>query len=347
MNDRINLIAICFLLVLFSACQQSSQKVVPDVSGINVDLKIDRFEQALFSIDTSRLEEGLAELEKRFPEFSEVYFKYVLGSKDEEVAPEGHLAYMRGFLSHPGLIHLYDTCLQVYPNLNEIEAELEQAMRFYKYYFPNEEVPHFTTFISEYSIAAFIYPENALGIGLDFFLGADYPYWKYNPQNPNFSDYMVRTNNRDHLVSKAIQPLIEDHLGEAPGERLLDLMIHNGKKLYIRDLLIPYAPDTVLLEMTPLQVQWLKDNEFNIWTHFIGEKLLYSSEFRKIRKLVDYSPTGPSDMPPEAPGRMGNWIGWQIVKRFMVQHPTMSVQELIDLRNSQLILEESKFKPRH
>ncbi|NRB49777.1 MAG: hypothetical protein HRU41_18995 [Saprospiraceae bacterium] len=346
MTQKLNLAIGLFSLLTLLACGSHNDKYIPDVSDIEVDVKIDRFEQALFTLDTSQFESSMAELEQTYPDFSEVYFNFVLGSKNPEVAPEGHLPYMRGFIGHPGLTHLYDTTQVLYQDISGIEEELTQAMQFYRYYFPNAEIPTFTTFLSEYSIAAFIYGEQALAIGLDFFLGADYPYWKYNPQNSNFSDYMVRTYNQDHLVSKTLQPLIEDHVGPASGERLIDLMVHNGKKLYLRELLLPHTPDSVLLEMTPVQVKWLKDNEFNIWSHFIENELLYSSEFRKIRKLVEYSPTGPTDMPAEAPGRVGNWMGLQIVKRYMQRHPEVSIEALLNLRDAQLLLDESRYRPR-
>ena len=64
--------------------------------------------------------------------------------------------------------------------------EYEQAFKFLKYYFPELPTPKVTTFISEYSVAAFIYGEGDLGLGLDFFLGSNYPYARYNPNNPNF-----------------------------------------------------------------------------------------------------------------------------------------------------------------
>ncbi len=346
MRQKFNLAIVLISILAITACSNDKRKNVPDVSDIEVEVKIDRFEQALFAVDTTQFEASMAELEQAYPEFSEVYFNFVLGSRNPEVAPEGHLPYMRGFISHPGLTHLYDTTQLIYQDISDIRDELRQAMQFYRYYFPTADIPTFTTFLSEYSIAAFIYGEQALAIGLDFFLGADYPYWKYNPQNSNFSDYMVRTYNRDHLVSKTLQPLIEDHIGPAPGERLLDLMVHNGKKLYLRELLLPYAPDSVLLEMTPTQVEWLAENEFNIWSHFIENELLYSTEFRKIRKLVEYSPTGPTDMPAEAPGRVGNWMGLQIVKRYMQRHPEVSIEALLNLRDAQLLLDESKYRPR-
>ena len=115
MNHKIKRYLPLLLLIGWVACQQEDTKVIPDVSDITVDLTIDRFEEALFSLDTSQLEAGLAQLEQQYPAFSEVYFNFVLGSKDPKVAPQGHIEYVKGFLTHPGLVHLYDTTHQLLP----------------------------------------------------------------------------------------------------------------------------------------------------------------------------------------------------------------------------------------
>ena len=57
------------------------------------------------------------------------------------------------------------------------------------------------------------------------FLGADYPYQRYNPGNAYFSNYLVRTYNRDHLSAKIIRVLVEDLLPPGRNDRLLDLMV--------------------------------------------------------------------------------------------------------------------------
>lgn len=93
---------------------------------------------------------------------------------------------------------------------------------------------------------------------------------------------MVCIYNRDYLVFKILQLFIEDYIGFVIGECLLDLMIYNGKKLYLREFLLFYVLDLVLLEMIFIQVEWLQENEFNIWLYFIENELLYFSEFCKI-----------------------------------------------------------------
>ncbi|MCB9266899.1 MAG: hypothetical protein H6558_17865 [Lewinellaceae bacterium] len=330
-----SLLALAFL----GGCRPDERRRIPDVSDIDADISIRRFEQELFSLDSNRMEAGLDTLEKAYPEFAPVFFAQVLGTLPTDTA------FYKGFITHPSVRHLYDTCQVLYANMEDTEAEFEQAFRFFRYYFPSEPMPTVTTFLSEFSVAAFVYGKNDLAVGLDFFLGETFPYRQIAPSNPVFSDYLIRTFNRAHLVPKTIQALIDGLAGPPPGGRLLDIMVHNGKKLYALDLLLPYTPDSIKLEVTGPQVQWLEDNELEMWAYFLKEELLYSSNWQDIRKLVDYSPHSPG-MPPEAPGRTANWVGWQIVKAYVKRHPDITLQELFALQDAQALLDESKYKPR-
>jgi hypothetical protein len=336
------------LLVLLSslfACQQEDTDPVPDVSDIEVDVQLRRFERDLFSLDTNNMAAGLERLEAAYPEFSRIYFDEVLGAGNPRVAPQGREAFIKGFLQHPSVRFLYDTTMTVYPALDEIREAYGQAFRFFRYYFPEQPVPDVTTFISEYTVGVFIYGDNDLAVGLDFFLGSDFPYLQYLPNNPNFSAYLTRTFNRDHLVAKSLQPLIQDLNGRPGGDRLLDMMIHKGKELYLLDRLMPFAPDSVIMEVSGEQLGWLFDNELEMWAYFLKEDLLYSNEWQDIRKFVEYSPHSPG-MPPEAPGRTANFIGWQIVREYMRRHPENSMQDLLELKDAQLILDQSRYKPK-
>ncbi len=334
-----------FLMIAASAFACSKANKAPDVSDIEVDLQIHRFDQALFALDTNDLAAGLARLEAEHPDFSAIFFGQILGSTDSLIAPQGHVAYMKGFLQFPPARRLYDTTQVLYADFSKIEQQFRQAFQFLKYYFPEQPTPDVTTFISEYSVAAFIYGEDQLAVGLDLFLGADYPYLQYNTGNANFSAYLTRTFNREHLVAKTLQPLVNDLIGPPPGSRMLDLMVHNGKELYLLDKLLPYAPDSVKLEMTPQQIAWLQGNELEMWAFFLKENLLYSSEWQNIRKYVEYSPNSPG-MPTEAPGRTANWLGLQIVNAYMQRYPDTTLRQLIALRDAQQLLDASKYRPR-
>lgn len=331
-------------LIMSAGCSRDERPDAPDVSGIEMDIGIRRFEQGMFNLDTNDVEAGLARLRAQYPEFSGILLDQILGIGDTAAVPGGPAAFVRGFNLHPPTRKLYDTVQVLYGDMSALEADFEEAFRYFKYYFPEERTPAVTTFISEYSIAAFVYGDNELAVGLDFFLGENYPYAQYNPGNPNFSAYMTRTFTERHLVSKALQALINGLADQPPGNRLLDLMIHNGKKLYVLDHLLPFTPDSIKLEVTGAQAEWLEDNEMEMWAYFLKEELLYSSDWQNIRKFVDYSPHSPG-MPPEAPGRTANWLGWQVVRAYMKRHPEVSMPQLLLLEDAQKILDESRYKP--
>ncbi|MEO1259345.1 MAG: hypothetical protein AAFZ15_11140 [Bacteroidota bacterium] len=346
MNAKIPAFLLFVISISLCACESDKGKDIPDVSDINVSVDLKRFDRALFSIDTNNVLADLAQLELDYGEFAAIYFGQILGSKDTRIAPDGHEAYVKGFVAHPGARQLYDTTQAICPDLSGVKQELEQAFRFFKYYFPEQPLSgEVVTYISEYTVGGFLYGENSIGVGLDFYLGATYPYQQFIPANPNFSAYLTRTFNKDHIAMKSVKLLVQDLLGSARGNKLLDYMVHNGKELYLLDQLLPNLPDSVKLEYSQPQVDWVNENEANIWAYLISEDLIYSSELGEFRKYIEYSPNSPG-MPDEAPGRTANWLGWQIVKAYMDRYPETSLQELINLRDAQELMDRSRYKPK-
>ena len=345
---RMPLAALALLLALAAlpACDDTEDHIDrADVSGIAVDTEIRRFERDLFAMDTADIATARARIDSQYGEFATLYFGRVIGADDPRIAPEGPEAYLRGFLGHAPTRRLYDTIQIVYPDLDDEKEHFDLAFRYLKHYFPERPQPRVTTFLSEFGIAGFVYGNDELAVGLDLLLGEDYPYAGIDPSNPMFSGYMVRTYNRDHLVPRTLKPLLEDIAGPPTGDRLIDRIIHNGKVLWLQDLLLPGIPDSAKYEFSPDQLEWCRDNERNVWAYFLREKLLYDTDFKKHRKYVEYSPHSPG-MPPEAPGRTGDWMGLQIVRAWFREHPDASPADMLRVTDSQKFLEASKFKPR-
>jgi hypothetical protein len=47
----------------------------------------------------------------------------------------------------------------------------------------------------------------------------------------------------------------------------------------------------------------------------------------------------------EAPARLGEWIGWQIVSAYMDKNRKVTLKQLLQNNDSQLILNQSGYKP--
>ena len=258
--------------------------------------------------------------------------------------------FMNGFVADQGIQRILYEVDSVYMDFEPQKKDFKEAFKFLKYYFPEKQTPKIYTYISEFSLQKFLFEvddqRDGLAIGLDMYLGENYNYRRYVGNHSNFSDYLTRRYNRDHIVSNSMKAIVEDLFSqENIGETLLDKMIYNGKKLYILEKLLPNTKERILIEYTEDQWQWCEDNQQEMWAYFFKEDLFYSTDMNKIRKLVDPSPSS-SGMPPESPGRTANYMGWQIIKEYMTRYPETTLQDLITLGESQKILEQSKFKPK-
>jgi len=328
----------------FIGCTDDKDKNIPDVSGVEVDVKVNRFEQDLFAIDTNDVAAGITALEKKYPDFTDFYLTRALQIKKPWDTTGAYREYTKGFLTYPFVKELNQKVDSVYSDFSLVEKELKQGLQFYKYYFPEKEIPEFYTFISEFSYGIAIPPKgNAVAIGLDLFLGPDYQPYYYPPLS--LPQYITRTNDKKHLATKIMKGLVEDLTGSVKGNKFIDHIIQNGKKIYILDHLMPYQPDSIKLGYTAQQTAWVNAFELDIYGHFLKEEMMFSDNMQSYKSLVTPAPKS-SGLTEESPGEVGNWIGWQIVKSYMRRHPETTLKELIALDDMQEILTKARYKPR-
>lgn len=349
LSVKIGLCALIAASFFISACGFEKETNLPDVSDIQVDLDIVRFEQLVFA-DTAISAVAFEKLKTDYPAFAEVYFNYVFPGADDLVAEdeENQIKTMQQVIKHPRTRWLYDTVQQIFPDLTKFNEELTTAFKYAKYYFPEKETPKVYTTLSDFGYFPFVYAEDSLrdgiGISLEMFLGDTFPYMTYTGLNNAFSDYLTRSYNKDHLVRRTLEVWVDDLAGPPSGNRLLDLMIHNGKKLYILKSLIPEAPDTVIMDYASADLDWVQTNEKQIWYHFTTNEMLYETSMRKLQKHLGPSPGSPG-LPPAAPGNTASWLGWQIVSAYMKDHPNTTLPQLLAMKDAQLILDHSGYRP--
>lgn len=319
-----------------------SDQEIPDVSYLDGKFQLIRTEQTLFSMDTTLSDADAQSRFKPYQRFWDLYFKKIMPSPGDSVADWKFLA------GDPYLRAIRDSVSLQYQDMDDIREQLSTAFQFLQYYFPGNRVPNVYTLISGFGYFPFIFDDgerDGIGISLEMFLGSKFPYQKFAGNVPVFSEYLVRTYNRAHLVKRTMDVIVDDIVGPPAGERLLDLMIHNGIKLYILEHLMPTVSDTVLFEFTPDQLAWCQNNERDLWAHFLSEDLLYSTETTKIQKLVSPAPAIPG-MPKEAPGGVANWTGWRIIHALMKADPSLKMTDLLVMHDTQALLERARYRPR-
>lgn len=325
---------IASISIILLSCETDNNQVPHS----DIKLKIERLDQHIFN-------QSVEEVSSTYPDFAEIYFQNIVNIKnDSDSLNETQL---NQFKSDEFITELKHKTDSIYPQLDELESQLAASIDLFQQATGDSNIPNFYSFIGGLSYQNFLFDDNGsdgIGIGLDMFLGDAFPYEQLSVQNPAFSKYISRTFNKEHINKKVIETMIDDKIGQAKGNRMLDYMIHNGKKSYLLNQFIPFAHDSIIMEYTGDQLQWCEENQSQIWSYFLREELFYETDYKKINKLINASPGSPG-MPDEAPGQTANFIGWKIVTEFMKRNPDVSITDLMSLQDYQKILDKSKYKP--
>lgn len=339
-----NILKFCFLtVVLFIcfSCTKSSRNKYPDISHIDVHLRLDRFEQDLFAIDTVQFEAGLAKLAHKYDGFFDCFINDIIRISSLPGSDSLPLK-MKRLLQIGGFRASYDSVETEFVDIEFLKNGLEKAFRYQQYYFPEINVPRVVTFVSEFAYGITLCNDSTIGIGLDLFLGSDCPIYPslYIPQ------YVIEKLEADYIVPTVIKSWLTAEFGKDPGSvNLLAGMVERGKLLYATKMMLPDAGDATIVGYTEPQLTWCLNNEGEIWAYFKGEHALYETSMQKNYPYLNEGPT-TMGMPPESPGNIGSWVGWRIVDAYMEKNDEISLADLMRETNAQKILELSGYKPK-
>ena len=309
-----------FLLIGLISCDKKS-KVEKAVEQIPLELKVYRFEKAFFETPVNELGNLKAEYPFFFPE----------GVEDTIWTDK---------MQNPQWQELYSEVEKKYSGFGKQTSEIEDLFKHIKFYFLKATMPTVYTVIAEmdYNNKA-IYANDKLIISLELYLGAKHKFYEFpNYIEQNFEERQMLPDIVTSFSLDKIPPPIE--------KTLLAEMIYYGKQLYLKDALLPEYTDSEKIGYLPEQITWCQENESYIWRYFIEKELLYSTDSKLPNRFTNMAPFSKFylEIDNESPGRVGQWIGWQIVRSFMLNNE-VSLQEMLKMDTKELFV-KSKYKPK-
>lgn len=318
-------------------CQSDPLDV--DVSNIEVELTFKRLDQDLFSLNPAAGMTETEALNEKYGEFLVDYCEGVIRIGDPR--SESFKYAVSQFITDEAMKTLYQQTQLVYPDLTKVESELTEAFRFYKYHFPDSTIPEIVFSVSalNYAIVA---TQTTLNISLDMFLGADYEVYSA----VGLPQYMYTNMKPEQVVPQAMKGWLQStYETELKRNTLLDYIVFEGKLLYVLDAVLRNSDDSVKISFSPDAMKWCKTYEARVWSHMVDQKLLYTTEYMVINKWINQAPF-VAGIPKDSPGRLGQWVGWQIVRKYMKENPQVSLQQLMNDNDTQQILARSGYKPK-
>ena len=323
------------ILIFITACHNNDKpQFIKTVSKVEIPtIKIKRYDQALFALPLIQFKENLKRIAPTYPLFLNINLN------DPSIVSD-----LQKFAADPANRSLYKDVQKQYSDLSFLETGLTDAFKRSASYFKGCHAPYVYTFVSGIDYQFPIrYDGDNMAIGIDLFLGGDYAPYK-RIQIPN---YMTRRMTKEKILPTCMTEVAKFLLSsQKPGNTLLDRMIMEGKILLLQDATLPDIADNIKIGFTPDQLKWCDEYAGDVWKFMIERQLLYSTNPEETQKFMQDGPFTLS-FGKDSPSRIGVWMGWQIVRKYMQENKTVTIGELFKNMDSQSILEKSGYKPQN
>lgn len=339
-NVKRPLIYLNFLWVtVFFSCKQGKK---PDVSDINLDIKIERFDRDLYQGKQQKTIETDQYLQKKYSYFYDDYIHRMVGDQSY-TGPE----ILNTLYQDQAYTDLNQEADSVFKDMRKFEGELTQTFKYMKYYYPKIRIPRFISFVSGFAVQTPV-GDGYMGIGLDMFLGKNSKFYRAIVKSVPL--YLSRRFEPNYIVPRITETFAREELfPEKDGNNsLLAKMVEHGKILYFMDqVLDETVPDSVKIGYTDKQLAWCTAFEGDIWAYFMQNNLLFETDYQKIQMYLTEAPFTPGlGEKNESAPKLGVWIGWQLIRKYMAEHPEISLQQLMAESDEQKILNGARYKPK-
>ena len=264
------LLLLCLVCTVFWSCKRNPLKV--NLSGIEGSAEVVRFDNELFAVLQKDSLNGIVELSNIYPEFFNLFtYRFIrIGGIGDEHFPE----LIKQFVNDTLIQEVKTLVDSEFKDFNKTEAELVKSFRYFKYHFPEKEIPTVFAYVSGFNQSV-VTAENIVGISLDKYLGRDCEYYRQLNATPT---YKIQNMHKLKIPSDVAYAWAVTEFGEShQATTLLDNMVHEGKLMYFVDALLPSTHDTLKIGYTKKQLVWCKKNEAEMWRNLISRKLFYSN----------------------------------------------------------------------
>jgi gliding motility-associated lipoprotein GldB len=315
------LFIIVFLIGLFVACEDSP-KVKAEVINTPIELKLKRFDLAFGNATEAELPALKLEYPFLFP---------------STYPDSAWVALLKDTLQ----LELVNAIKESFTDFTAVEEEVELLFKHIKFYFPQMQTPEVVTVVSEVDYKnKIIYTDSLVLIGIDSYLGSEHQLYQ------GISKYQRAQMSKEQITPDIVSEFAKNIIPGPENRSFLSQMIQYGKELYLKDLLLPFKTDAEKIGYTQAQLDWVNVNEDEMWRYFVEGQLLFSNDADLTGRFIINAPFSKfyKEIDNESPGKVGQWLGWQIVRAYM-ENNNVTFQEMLSTTADELF-KKSKYKPK-
>lgn len=310
------------LLMIVISCENEN-RIEREIADIGIDITTERFDLHLAKTDL-----------KALPKLKQVYpFMFSKKYKD---------SFWIAKITDTLQLKLFYEVDKAFSNFSDTEKEIESLFNHLKYYYSEFSPPRVITTTSDvdYRNSVFV-TDTVTVIGLDNYLGSTHEFYGGIPK------YLRGNFRQEQIVVDLATAYSKKYIYQQQRKTLLDEMIYFGKQLYFKDVVIPFKTDAQRIGYSQKQLDWAITNESYIWRYFIERELLFSTDSKLPLRFINAAPFSKfylEEIDADSPGKLGQYIGWQIIRAYMSQNE-VSLKDMLKAKTED-IFNNTKFKPR-
>ncbi|MFY0651483.1 MAG: gliding motility lipoprotein GldB [Cyclobacteriaceae bacterium] len=330
-NHRLLLFLISIVgIIVLESCDNSTCREVPNISSIVVDVELETLENDLTNFKNWKDAEQFLKENRIFAD----YFMHATQYPDDSILAKRFYR----LLNASAMDTLFIECQQTFGDMGEVTSDYKQAFQIIKYHYPEATVPRLSTVVTAFYNDLYI-SDSLIIVGLDYFLGPEATF------KPDEHDYILKRFKKESLVP-TVMNFVSNEFNQIDTQHntLLSDMINIGKSYYFTSQVLPCTPDSLIIGYTSEEMTLVQQNEEIIWANFIENELLYERNDYLKNKFIGEAPH-VYEISEKCPGRVGAWVGWEIVKRYMEKND-VSVTELMAETDAHKIFQMAKYRPK-
>lgn len=280
-----------------------------------------------------QLEKTLETLKKDYPEVInyQFYYCYRTGLPGDTLFEKN----WQDFQNNDYLKRLEKKLKGMYPGLPKHHQMIETGMKRLHVHLPKAKLPENLFFLNSYFASSVYCTEKNLCIGMERYLGPNSDVIKELPGEP-FYEWIKKAMDEKFLERDAICGWVQTHIVPTR-ENLnhIEAMIDWGKILYCTEAAFPDMQPEILLRYSAKDYEWALRNERDFWNYLVKQNLLFQKNATEQAGFIQEGPF-TAGIPQKGPDRLGQFLGYRIVKSYIEQND-VTLEQLLKLSYSQIL----------
>lgn len=223
---------------------------------------------------------------------------------------------------------------KLYPGLTAHEGRINKAFQYLTHYFGDSLLPK-NIFYMNKMFSLITCNEENISVGLESYIS---PKSDIVESVPGDQLYQWQRDRMDisFLERDVLLSWIQVQLFQEMDGNLVEHMVQAGKILYILNAVFPKETEAYILRYSEDQYKWAKNNEENVWNYLVGQQMLFKNDETIKTNFMNEGPT-TIGLEEGAPDRYGQYLGYKIVKGYMLKNKALSLQELINTKYNNIL----------